>query len=223
MSLKGKISARCPKGCDEFETEVWSLIRGDADDALRQTVIAGELNLLLCPSCGSPFFAAEPVVYLDARAELLAFVLPESYRERADYWEEKMRADYDVLKGAFGEDVRLEAEPQIFFGFEPLVSLLEDDDFRGEEGEVMECFARELGLGLYRVSPGYARSRRIPPSLPYAGRRRSPGRADIVAGLEKIMASGGSLPLYKAYLKALKKDLRAQVPPAARGPKARGA
>ena len=49
MSFKGVIEARCPRGCESFETEIWSFIHGRRSPELRETAQAGELNLLLCP------------------------------------------------------------------------------------------------------------------------------------------------------------------------------
>ena len=80
MALRGMIEAKCPKNCTPFETEAWSFIRGDKDETLREGILAGELNLLVCEECRSVFYPEAAVVYCDPVAELLVFSFPESYK-----------------------------------------------------------------------------------------------------------------------------------------------
>lgn len=202
MSFKGEIEARCPGGCEPFAAEVWSYIRGDKSLELRDAVLARECNLLLCPACNAAFFPEAPYVYFEPTADILAFVFPEAYSDKREYWEGKMRADFEVLKTNLGKDLPLEVEPVLFFGPEGLGALLEDEDFRGEEREVMEFIAAELKLSLYRVSPRFAREKRVPGSLPYVGKRAT--RESVIAGLEKIAAANDRLTAYVGFLERLR-------------------
>lgn len=214
MSFKGQIEAKCPKGCEPFETEIWSFIRGDRSIELRDAILARECNLILCEQCNSAFVPAEPYVYFEPRREILAFVFPESYREKEDYWRGKMKEDFVLMKESLAGEVSLDLEPQIFFGVDELAELLEDEDYRGEEDEVMEFIAKELGLGIYKVSPRYARERRVPGLLPYAPSKRGE-KADVknvVAGLEKIVAANDRLTAFSGFLKTLRAE--GKLPPA---------
>ncbi len=218
MAFKGLIEAVCPKGCEPFETEVWSFVRGDKDAELREILVAQELNLLLCPQCGTAFFPEAPVVYLDSAAELLAFVFPASYREREEYWRDKMGDDFAAMRQALGERALVDMEPRIFFGFEELSRLLEEDDYQGEEREVMEFIARDLGLSLYSVSPSYARNNRIPSSLPFVPGSAGATLASVAAGLEKLLGVNAHLESYGAFFEALRRGRHKKLPPsAARG------
>src|SRR3989338_4557025 len=136
MSFKGAVEAKCPKGCEPFDAEIWSFIRGDKSPELRLFVLFRECNLIMCPECETAFFPLEPYIYFDPSAELLAFVFPDSYRGKADFWRQKMRDDFLALKKNMGEEMFLRIEPQIFFGPEELALLLEKDDYCGEEREV---------------------------------------------------------------------------------------
>lgn len=214
MSFKGQIEAQCPNGCEPFTTEVWSFIRGDQDESLRQAVLARECNLLLCESCGKAFFPEVSYVYYEPGREILAFVFPESHRAREAHWRHKMHDDFNSMKRALGSGLPLDYEPLIFFGHEGLAELLENEDYRGEESEVMEHYAKDLGLSLYRVSPRYAREAGVPGSLPYEGKTATP--ESVIQGIEKIVAANDRLTAYSGYLAVLKKS-RA-LPPAASGP-----
>lgn len=219
MSFKGNIEARCPKGCEPFETEVWSFIRGDQSPELREAVLWRECNLLLCPQCGSAFFPEASYVYFEPEADLLAFVFPESYREKAEYWRGKMHEDFRVMKEKLGGELAQVEEPEIFFGPDELSELLEREDFRGEEREVMEAVASELGLSLYRVSPSYARRHAVPRTLPFKAEKKAakPTAEAVAAGLEALLQANDRLTEYRGYLDALKAG--GLLPPEAPGKK----
>lgn len=217
MSFKGVVEARCPKGCEPFETEVWSFINGSDSPDLRELVAANECNLLLCPGCGEPFFPETPYIYFEPRAEILAFIFPASWREREGDWRQKMRDDFEALKGALGAKLPVDIEPDVYFGCEDLAELLGREDYRHEEREVMEFVAKDLGLSLYWVSPRFARLRGIPDCLPYAGKpSESPTKETFVSGLEKLLRANDRLSAYQDFLAGLRSDSAFSVPPVRR-------
>jgi hypothetical protein len=218
MSIKGVIEALCPKGCEPFEAEVWSFIHGDRSPELREAVAAKECNLLICPACGAAFFAEAPYIYFSPAADILFFVFPASFQAEEARWRRKMADDFAELKKALGDKLPLDLEPEICFGPETLGALLSEDDYRGEEVEVMEAVARELGLSLYRVRPGLARRLGIPASLPYAPDRKGgeATRANLIAGLEKLLAVNDRLTAFQSYLGAMRGSPEGALPPARR-------
>ena len=212
MSFQGAIEVQCPSGCEAFTAEVWSYIRGDDDSALRMAVLARECNLLLCSQCGIPFFPEASYVYAEPKFELLAFVFPESYREREGYWREKMAEDFRAMRSALGEKMPIDLVPDVFFGPEGLAELLEREDLRGAEQAVLEHYARDLGLELYRVGSRWTRERGLPRAWPYAGAR--PTRDALIVGLEKALAANDRLSACARALEALRAP-GATVPPSA--------
>ncbi|MBI4677625.1 MAG: hypothetical protein HY748_08580 [Elusimicrobia bacterium] len=214
MSFKGELEARCPNGCPSFDTEVWSFIRGDTDPELRETVRARECNLLLCPGCEKPFYADAPYVYFEPGAELLAFVFPESYKKHAAHWVKKMRADFGRMQGVLAARMPTGLDPEVFFGVEGLAELLELEDFRRTEVEVMEAVAKELGLSLYRVSPCFARKAKIPAVLPCSAAPGKPAAIEgVIEGLKTLLKANGRLRSFRDYLKVLAKA-KGGLPPA---------
>jgi len=218
MSFKGVIEARCPKGCEPFETEVWSFIHGVRSPELREQVAAKECNLLLCPACNEAFFAEAAYVYFEPDAEILAFVFPESYRAEEPRWRQKMHEDFLAMRQSLGGKMSIDMEPEIYFGPDGLADLLNREIYRAEEREVMEFVARELGLCLYRVCPSYARRRGIPAALPYAPEKNEGvTRANLIAGLEKLLAANDRLSSYRSYLDGLRVAAGAGLPPPLQG------
>ncbi|MDD5628209.1 MAG: CpXC domain-containing protein [Elusimicrobia bacterium] len=216
MSIKGVIEARCPKGCEAFEAEIWSFIHGDKSPELREAVAAKECNLLVCPECQGLFFAEAPYIYFEPAADILAFVFPESFRAEEERWRRKMAEDFISLKKALGGKMPLDTEPELFFGLDDIAALLNAEAYRAEEVEVMEAVAAELGLCLYRVRRGFARRLGIPASLPYAPARKGEvvTRANMIAGLQKLLAANDRLTAYQSYLDGLRASAEQALPPA---------
>ncbi|MDE2040161.1 MAG: hypothetical protein KGO96_09845 [Elusimicrobia bacterium] len=206
MSFKGEIDANCPNGCEAFAAEVWSFIHGERSPELRDALLWRECNLIICPGCGAAFVPEAAFVYLEAGAELLAFVFPASYRDREDYWRGKMRDDFSAMKRTLGGELESIEEPELFFGQEGLGELLQREDYRGEESEVMEHVARELGLGLYAVSRAYARRHEVPRALPYVQRPgRKPGVEAVVEGLRRVVEANERLSDCRSFLAKLER------------------
>lgn len=214
MSFQGEIETRCPHGCEPFTTPVWSYVDGGRSPELRETIKALELNLLLCPSCGKAFAPDATWIYTEPALEILAFVFPESYKADEQKWREKMEADYAQLQEALGGDLAVRHEPEIFFGPQGLASLLEFEDWRGDERDVMAFIAQEQGLGLHKVSPAWAREHGAPDTLPFTG--DEPTRESVIAGIKALLAANDRLTAWADYLKTLEAP-GAALPPAAKG------
>ncbi|MFH1724100.1 MAG: CpXC domain-containing protein [Elusimicrobiota bacterium] len=218
MSFRGAIEARCPNGCGPAMTEVWSFVRGDVDEALRDSLLAGELNLLLCERCGQPFYPETTVVYFDARTELVAFVFPESHRKDADRWRRKMREDFAEMRRVLATRMPLKAEPLSFFGFDEIRALLQAEDDLEDEVMVAEFLCRELELAAYQVDRTFARLRHLPRIMPYAGappsaRGRAFSRDAARSGLDALLKANGRLRAFRRWIEFLKTSTEA--PPAA--------
>lgn len=216
MSFQGEIEARCPACSEPFETPVWSLVSG-SDETLRNQVKARECNLLLCPQCGEAFIPDVSWIYFEPEAELLAFVFPESWRPDEKKWREKMSADFSQMRKALGGRLAADVEPAVFFGQEGLGELLDKEDWRVDERDVMEVYAKELGLSVYKASPNWARAHGAPSEFPYKGNGK-PTRASLIAGMKALVEANDALTAWADFLAAYEKDEAAAVPPpAARG------
>ena len=178
-------------------------------------MLARECNMLLCDSCGGHFFPEVPFIYYEPAREFLAFVFPESFRERELFWRDKMHEDFLKFKESFGKAVSLDLEPELFFGPEGLAVLLEQEDYKGEEREVMEFLAKELGLGLYQVSPGFARKYGIPTTLPFHPPQRAPELEGVLEGLRRLVEANDRLVSFKSVMDDLGKD-GAVLPPSSK-------
>jgi hypothetical protein len=219
MSFLGKVQARCPNGCRPRDVEIWSFIDGGRDGSLRESLLAGDLNLVSCEECGKVFYPEATVIYYDAAAKMLAFVFPESYRSEETLWREKMREDYAQMKkilpgknpaapgagdapGTAGAEHDLPAvlEPRIYFGIDPLRQQLQVEEDLEAEVEIAELLSRDMELTLYPVDRSFARSQDLPWLLPCRG-PASP--ASAAEGLKSLLKANDRLAGYRRWQKAL--------------------
>ena len=213
MSFQGTIEANCPSCTDGFEAPIWSFVHGGKDALLRDQAKAMECNLLLCPSCGAAFVPEAAWIYYEPEDEILAFVFPLSYKAEEVKWRDKMKADFAAMREALGDNLPVGHEPEVFFGPEGLAKLLELEDWRRDERDVMMFFAKDLKLGIYNASPAWAREHGAPSWLPFAGKTAT--RESVIAGLRTIVEANDRLTPWSDYLAKLEKDPASTLPPAA--------
>src|SRR5438105_2179383 len=145
MAYKGVVQAECPNCHEEFEAEVWSVIRGDRDEELAERLMAGEVNLLSCPQCGKVFYYEHMLVFLDPGRELIAFIYPEAYAADEPRWRKDMEEDHKRFQAGLPASQRKDYGPSLYFGVEPFTAAMRRELEQREEDEVAEAVWKELG------------------------------------------------------------------------------
>jgi hypothetical protein len=215
MSFKGEVETRCAKCNEVFETPVWSFVHGGADVALRDQIKARECNLLLCPHCNEAFMPEVSWIYYEPDAEIMAFVFPESWRAEEASWRDKMKADFAQMKTLLGDRLPADMEPLVFFGQDELGALLEKEDWRIDERDVMLEYAKELGLSVHKARPSWARANGAPAEFPYKGKGAAT-RESLIAGMKALVKANDALTGWSDFLTRFEKDKDATLPPAAK-------
>ena len=202
MATKGVFRVECPHCGEGFDADFWTVVRGDRDHDVKELILSGEFDLLVCPKCEEMVQHEEPFLYIDPHRDLLAFVMPETYEAEKDKWVARMNADYEPLKASLFANQGLTSDPLYLFGLGQLTARLENDRDREEETDVMEFMAREEGLRLLPVSPAAARELDIPFTLPMPAGLFS--RAAALKAAEGLYAKNDALPRLKKLVEALK-------------------
>ena len=195
MSTKGAFRVECPHCGESFDADFWTVVRGDRDLDVKELILSGEFDILMCPKCEAMFQHEEPFLYLDPPRELLVFVMPETYLEKKDEWVARMKADYEPLRATLASSHGVAGEPQFFFGLAPLTALLAGDRDREEETEVLEFMAREAGMQLLRIKPSAAREHDLPFLLPLPSGLK--GRAAALSAVRELEKANDALPRLK--------------------------
>ncbi|MHB0996447.1 MAG: CpXC domain-containing protein [Elusimicrobiales bacterium] len=84
MATKGVFRVECPHCGEGFDADFWTVVRGDRDQEVKELILSGEFDILMCPKCETMFQHEEPFLYIDPGKDIMAFVMPESYRDKKD-------------------------------------------------------------------------------------------------------------------------------------------
>ena len=152
----------CPNGSESFEADCWSLVNVSQDPQLKDAVLGGELNLFCCPHCHSFFHGETDLIYIDEEACLLVFVFQEKDRKHQKEMLAKMQQDYVVLKDTLLKPLNLDFGPMCVFGLEELKEVVEKEEKRTDESQVIAAAAAALGLKVARLEPQWAREHNFP-------------------------------------------------------------
>lgn len=71
MSLPSKVSIICPQCGNSFDTTIWLSVNATATPDLRESLMAGKLNILKCPACGCIFEPDSELVYHDVERRFM--------------------------------------------------------------------------------------------------------------------------------------------------------
>jgi CpXC protein len=77
MSRSTNYTLTCPCG-EVFDSPVYEYVNISTDPQLLYTVLAGLLNVSVCPACGRRSAISRPFIYSDSARNLLAYVYPRN-------------------------------------------------------------------------------------------------------------------------------------------------
>lgn len=201
MSNKGKKTVTCPHCGKTFDADFWTVVRGDLDFELKEMIINGEFDLLLCPECNKLFSYEDTFVYIDPVDEIMAFVMPKEKDGSCDMME-KVKADYEIIKSANPKSLAMSYKPYYFFGAQSLAELLLNDRDVEEETEVMEFMAKEKGFLKKEIKKSVAREKNFLFSIPYEGPSCSISSA--ISACEKLLKENDTLKRLVSLLNFLR-------------------
>ena len=179
-SIKNEGTVRCPRHCEPFDAEYWSLVSADQDPDLKTAVLGGELNLVRCPECGTFFHHDGELIYFDAPAELLVFVFSEKDRAKESELLARMREDYNIIKNTLLKQLNMDYPPVSAFGLEAVAAA-----------------AASLEFSVARLKPSYARQHHFPFYVPAPAQDRSANGFAVAAA--KVLKSGLASTLLRHF------------------------
>jgi len=205
-SIKGESTVECPNGCESFDAEYWTLIRGDQDAELKESLLGGELNLISCPTCGEIFYHDKDFIYFDPPKQILAFVSPKTAKENFEEKKQKMKKDFEFLRKNLAE-MDITYDPFYLFGIEELKALLDYEDFSNCQSEVIAACASQKGLKVAVLNAAEARLKGYPLYLPFKGSAYT--RDSVKKAAQALFAENPALTLLNAVIKDMNegKDL----------------
>jgi len=202
-SIKLTETITCPNGCEPFEAERWSFINVTQDPELKEAALGGELNLLCCEHCHTFFHCDADLIYLDEEAHLLIFVFAQENRSNKKELVAKMQQDYQLLKDNLFKQLNLDFGPMCVFGLEELKGVLEKEEQRNDESQVIAAAAAALGLKVARLVPEWARENNFPLYTAAGVDETAKSFADSA---RKVLESGLKSPMLKHFAEVMQGD-----------------
>jgi hypothetical protein len=207
MAISNLEEIKCPKG-HLFKAELLSAISVVDNPEIKETLIAGEINIASCPypNCNEIFYAECFILYHDSDNELIAFVYPLSFQEQAAQCKIKMSKEFKLASDSFEEKQKLKYEPIMLFGIEDLVFLLRMEQDIEDEESILKYIAAKLSLDIIKISPSRARKLGIPKILPVPKGKKSMEAKFLISGLQTLIKYNPNLLHYVELLEKISKN-----------------
>lgn len=208
MSAYNDLDLECEKCGEEFRGTVWSAVHAGQDPELKDLLLGGELNLIMCPACSHVAFHESFLIYQDPAEELIAYVYPESQSAGRAELEKLMRAGFHEAQESLPPDQRVAYEPFLVFGLESLVEMLQDERNLIDQSDVAEAVCREKGIPWRRLSPSESRARQWPRVLPVSPKAKGISTPELLEGLSRLLTEDPALDLYRDLEQRLQSEAR---------------
>ncbi|HLZ10370.1 MAG TPA: CpXC domain-containing protein [Chloroflexota bacterium] len=117
---------RSPLTCScgvAFEADIYRSINVSAEPGLKPKVLAGQLNVFRCPSCGLDVDADVPFLYHDSDLSSMVWVYPRSSQGQAEQIRDKLRRSREILGTAL-PPTSVDAQRDVVFGIDGLIRWL---------------------------------------------------------------------------------------------------
>ena len=200
-SIKGEGSVNCPHCEESFDAEFWTLIRGDVDQELKDSLIGGELNLVSCPSCGNFFYHERTIIYFDPTIELLAFVWG-GREEDFENHKAQMQKDFELLKNNL-TSLNIDYQPFYLKSLAELKAMIEYEDFTRTQSEVIATLAAENNFKVIALKPSVARVSGFPFYAPIYKEEYT--LDNFIKAAAELLKQNSALNMLKVMLDEVKK------------------
>ena len=212
MSTFNEIDVECEECGEEFKGVIWTAVHAQQDPELKDLLLGGELNILFCPKCSHVAYQDHFVLYQDPMAELIAYIYPPAQEHDAEFLRKTMMTNFAEAQEIYKPKDRKYYDPILVFGLDAFVRMMEREDRRAEQSQIAEALCVQHKIPYIKLRPSKARALRIMRVIPCATLTESPSRADILAGLDQMLAHNATLDFYAGLRSAVQKDPQWHLP-----------
>ncbi|MDD5687140.1 MAG: CpXC domain-containing protein [Elusimicrobia bacterium] len=127
MSYSNKQNVECSCG-KEFEWDLWDSINVTTDPDLKEMMLNGLLNVVVCPYCGLLFYWERFLLYHDEKKRYLFYVYNHDCKDNRDELREKAKIDYETVKQKSDNMFLADYKIEVFFGLDELVEFIKNEE-----------------------------------------------------------------------------------------------
>jgi len=206
VSTFNEIDITCPQCGEEFKGVVWTAIHANQDPELRDLLLGGEINLLMCPECSHVAYQDHFILFQDPAAELIAYIYPMSHQADEDFLRTATVANFKEAQAVYPPKDQKDYDPLLVFGLETFVKMMQAEDLLAAQSQIAQALCKENGIPFTMLRPYEARRLRTMRVLPTSVPTNKPTRADVLAGLEKLLTLNPTLDLYSKLCTRIQED-----------------
>ena len=193
----------CPCG-EEFESEIIQSVSVSKNPELKEMILAGEFNVVPCPSCSQMLYIEKFVLYHDELQELIGFVYPKEMESKSESFLAEMDKSFAELQSNLSPEERFKYKPFLIFGMDTLCDLIRLEDNISDEVQIADSICNLMNLKKIRVRKDIARRKNIMPLLPvYSSNGKvklGNLREKTIEGLKKVLQENDALEHYQQFL-----------------------
>ena len=127
MSFCQKQEIRCSCG-KKFEWNLWDSVNVTEDPDLKEMILDGQMNVVVCPSCGLLFYFEKFLLYHDEKKRYLFYVYEHDCENDRAELKKKAAGDYETVKKQSSGAVFTDYKIEVFFGLDELVRFLREEE-----------------------------------------------------------------------------------------------
>lgn len=127
MSFCQKQEIKCSCG-NVFEWDLWDSVNVTTDPDLKEMILDGQMNVVVCPSCGLLFYSEKFLLYHDEKKRYLFYVYNHDCKETREELKKKANCDYEAVKKQSDDAVFTGYKIEVFIGLDELVQFLRGED-----------------------------------------------------------------------------------------------
>jgi hypothetical protein len=203
MSTFNKIDVTCSECGKEFTGILWTAVHAGEDPILKDILLGGELNILMCPKCSRAAYRDHFVLYQDPAAELIVYIYPPDQAADEDFLRKSMLLAFHEAQKVMEPKQRKDYEPILVFGLATFVEMMREENSRAEQSQIAEAICKESNIPYVVLRPAKARALTSVRVLPTGTSTKQPTRADILAGLDRLLGQNPSLDIYAGLRTAI--------------------
>jgi len=136
MSAFNDIDIECTNCGETFRAGTWTAVHAGEDPELKDLLLGGELNMVMCTHCSHVTHQEGFLLYQEPELELVAYVHPLEQEEQADELKKMMLKGYHDAQATLEPSLRRPYEPVLLFGLSSLAELIRERDKHKLEQDV---------------------------------------------------------------------------------------
>jgi len=200
VSTFNEIDVACDNCGEEFKATVWTAVHAGEDTVLKDILLGGEFNLIMCPKCAHVAYYDHFVLYQDPKAELVAYIFPSKQEGEEDFLRQSTLKSFREAQELASPKDRKDYDPLLVFGLETFIEMMHEEEARAEESQVAQAICQENKLPYYMLRPSEARRLKTMRVIPGVQKNS----AAVLKGIEDLLKINPRLERYAKLAGELK-------------------